>query len=298
MPETQETALPTMEEYVTSRTATAATTPQEKVETAPESATGTTESEKEETVKVSGGWQRRIDKKTKEATQWKEAFEAAERDRKILEAKLSGSTETAKPTVESGPRPRPKAADTKADGTAKYADWEAYEDDLLAWNREQIKSELSADQKKAAEASEQEKANNEVTTKFQERGNKYFETHPEDRELLFGEDSAALHIPQGSVMDAFIIDSEFPMQILKHLTENPGEVKRILALAPIAQAKAMTKIEDGLGTTEETLSPKPEKASLPAPIRPLATSTSRSAVKPENMSMEDYAKGRKNGTIR
>ena len=293
MPEVQETQQPTMEEYVASRTAPAATTPEkEQVTTAPESATGTPESEEK---KKGGGWQRRIDKLTKRSAELEETLREEREARQRLEARLAGRdpAELTKQPVEQGPRPRPKSTDTKPDGTAKYASWEAYEDDLLAWQEENLTSKLTAKQKQEQEASQQERSNQEIATKFKQRGDDYFKANPDDRELILGEDSPAVDIPAGSPMDAVIIDSEHSFQMLKHLCENPEEIERIASLNPLGQVREMLKIEQLVsGTSLENSSPEPKKAGLPAPIKPIATSTSKSAPKPENMTMAEYAKWR------
>ena len=296
MPEVQETQQPTMEEYVASRAATAATTPTEKVESAPESATGKPESEEEKKAK-GGGWQRRIDKLTKRGTELEESLNEERAARQRLEAKLAGRdpAELSKKTVEQGPRPRPKATDAKYQGEKGF---ELYEDDLLAWQEEtltaKLETKLTAKQKEQAEATEQEKANQETISKFQKNGNAFKEQFPEEYEEILAPDSPAVNIPAGSVMDAIILNSEMPFQILKHLCDNPEEITRIAQLPGLEQAEAMFEIKKALGSAKtESSSPEPKKASLPAPIRPVSTSTSKSTVKPQDMSMEDYANWRK-----
>lgn len=307
MPETEVS----MEEYVASRTSApvetekpAAITPPEKITTDPESATGTPESEEEKKAK-GGGWQRRIDKLTKRSSELEETLKEEREARQRLEAKLAGRdpAELSKPkTTEPGARPKPKSTDLKADGTSKYADYDEFIEDLTDWKSEQVKTatiaEMTAAQKKAAEEAEQQKQAKAFEDGFLKRGNEYFEHNPDDKELMLGEDSPAKAIPAGSVVDAIILESEHGMKVLAHLCKNPDEIPRILGLHPVAQAREMMKIERTFESTEEKTSPEPKKASLPAPIKPISTSTSKSAIKPENMDMEDYARGRNAGTIR
>lgn len=306
MPE-QQIVEPSMEEYVAKRTAevsptNAATTPTEQVETAPESAPGTPESEEEKKSK-GGGWQRRIDKLTKRSTELEEALKEEREARQRLEARQAGRDPAelakAKP-VEPGTRPEPTVSDTNPDGTLKYSGndgWDRFHADLRKWDREQVLIEVENKAKQSAEKAEVEKQGKTIQENFEKRAKAYFDAHPADKELLLGEDSPAAQIPAGSVMDAIILESDNSCEILKHLCDNPEEITRILALSPVGQAREMVKIEQAVSSEEQT-SPEPKKASLPAPIRPLSTGTSKSTVKPENMDMDEYARGRKAGTIR
>jgi hypothetical protein len=305
MPEIQQPEEVSMDEYVQSRTSTetekpAATTPQEQVTTSPESATGTPESEKEK--QVSGGWQRRIDKLTKRNTETEAALRDEREARQRLEAKLSGRAPTEQVTgkpVESGTRPKPNAKDLKADGTAKYADWEEYIDDLTDWKSEQkeakILDKVRQESKQTQEQQEAEKQGKAVMEIFVKRADASVAKHPDWKEVVYDEDSPITQIQAGSVMDGFILDSEQGTELLYHLAKNPDDFTRIAALGPFAQARELHKIEMSLGdsSAEEKSSPEPKKNSLPAPIKPLSVNTSKSTVSLDKMSMEDYARARK-----
>jgi hypothetical protein len=293
-----------MEEYAAQRTASretvAATTPQEKVTTASESAPDTPESE-EETKKVGGGWQRRIDKLTKRNAQIEADLQEERAARQRLEARQAGRDpkELAEKVTDSGSRPKPKPSDLKADGTPKYADFDAYLDDRDEWVKEQAIAKVTEETKKAKEQEAQEKTATEIKANFEKRAKEYIAAHPDAKELIFGEDSESVNIPPGSVMDVMILKSENAIEILAHLCNNPDEISRIAALDPLDQAEEMFKIKQLVGTTKSSDdSPQTKKASLPAPIKPLSTGTSKSTVPLDKAGMDDYVRARKAGQTR
>lgn len=302
MPEVEiQNAGVSMADYVKARTAgedpaKAATTPPEKVETAPESATGKTEEEGK--TKSGGGFQRRIDKLTKSLSEKDAALQEEREARQRLEARLAGRdpAELAKKPIEQGPRPEPDINDQKYKG---QDGWELYNKDVRAWDREQAKlealKEIDAKTKKETEQSTAQSREKTIADSFQKKYEAAKAKHGDLEELLMDEDSEAKQIVSGSVMDGFILDPENEgIEVLIHLCKNPGEISRIQALSPQKQIRELGKIEESLlsGTEQETSSPQPKKPTLPAPIRPVSTGTAKSAAKPEAMSMEDYAKWR------
>lgn len=313
MPDTQATpvAEPSMEEYAASRIAppeakateekTAAITPPEKITTDPESAPGTSETEEEKKQKTGGGWQRRIDKLTKRSSELEETLTEERLARQRLEARLAGRdpADSSKKTESAGARPEPTMHDTKPDGTPLYEDFMAFQKAQRAWDKEQIRLELLGEvEKKTTQAkaqTEQERQAAEITNSFTQRLNAAKSKHSDFQELVESEDSPALTIPAGSVMDATILDSELGAEILYALCQKPEEIKRIIALPPMQQAREMFKLEQSIAVTpsEEKQSPEPKKSVLPAPIKPVGSGTSKSTVNPADMSMEDYARWRK-----
>jgi len=303
MPEVIQNAEPSMAEYVKARTAgedpakAAATTPQEPVKTAPESATGTTE--EEDKKPKGGGFQRRIDKLTKEKSTLEETIREEREARQRLEARLAGRDPaelSKKATTEQGPRPEPDINDPKYKAENG---WDLYFKDVRAWDREQAKlealKEVDAKTKKETEQTEAQRQEKLIAESFQKKYEAAKAEYPDLEEILTDEESEAKLIQQGSVIDGFILDPENEgVKVLVHLCKHPGEIARIQALSPQKQIRELGKIEESLtGETKETSSPEPKKPTLPAPIKPVATGTAKSAVKPENMSMEEYANWRK-----
>lgn len=294
MPE-QQTAEVSMDDYVKARSAgetitekPAAITPEkENIKTESESAPDNLESEEDKAK--GGGWQRRIDKLTKK-------FNASESARLAAESKLAerAPAESVKDKpIEPGARPEPKSTDLKADGKPKYADYDEFLTDIRKWDKEQA----SLEGKQQTEKQEQAKQEKFVTDSFQNKAKAAEGVHADFKDVVFGEDSPVTEgkIVAGSIIDGFILDPDNEgIEVLYHLCKNPTEIERIGALSPQKQIRELGKIEDAILADQKTEdSPPPKKAALPAPIRPVSTSTSKSTVPLEKMSMDDYARARK-----
>lgn len=307
MPEVQAVEV-SMDDYVKARSAgekpaekQAAITPSEQIKTESEPATDNLESAEDKKSK-GGGWQRRIDKLTKELNEERRA-------RQVAEAKGTERTPTEqakdKP-VEQGQRSKPKSSDLKADGTPKYPDYDAFLEDYAAWRDEQLEEKFSGKlteaQKKAQTDAENQKQEKVITEAFEKRTKAAQAKHDDFEETVFGEDSPISEgrIQSGSVIDGFILDPDNEgIEVLYHLCKNPGEIDRISKLSPQKQIRELGKIEDSIlasNGTEEKHSPDQKKVNgLPPPIRPVATGTAKSAVKLSELGMDDYAKARKEG---
>jgi hypothetical protein len=63
-------------------------------------------------------------------------------------------------------------------------------------------------------------------------------------------------IKLNSVLDAWLLDSDYGALMLYHLAKNPSEIERIQSLSPFKSARELTKLEDKLSTGS---TPIPEK---------------------------------------
>lgn len=134
----------------------------------------------------------------------------------------------------------PQLADTKPDGSPKYESYEDWVDARAEWKAEQkfasIKTaEAEAKVKEAKATEEKERADNwhkriaEATTR-----------HADFKDVALNPD---LPVPEGSVIDGFILDSPHGAEILYQFGSNPDELQRISALSPYDQAREFVKME-------------------------------------------------------
>ncbi len=65
-------------------------------------------------------------------------------------------------------------------------------------------------------------------------------------------------IPSGSVIDAWILESEHGADVLYALMKNPAEIRRINSLKPHAQARELTLLEQKALTPPKTVTSAPE----------------------------------------
>lgn len=88
--------------------------------------------------------------------------------------------------------------------------------------------------------------------------------HADFEAIAFAPFKAGYEIPVGSAMDAWILESDHGAEVLYALQKNPAEIKRLLALGPIAQTRELVKLEDTAlaASTVKTKTDAPE----PGPV--------------------------------
>jgi hypothetical protein len=206
-----------------------------------------------------------------------------------LEAKLSKPPESpasaaekteAKPAAAAQvPKtPKPKATDLDANGKAKYATWEEYEDARDEWTRETLREEVRAEHEKSVQKAEQDKQQQQLADTWKGRVDEAIKKHDDFAEVAF---DPKLQIPVGSATDAFILDSELGAEVLYHFGKHPAELARITAIkSPLAQIRELMKLEIKLSgdTSSETSKSsatsngeKEVKAEAKAPIPKITT---------------------------
>jgi len=141
--------------------------------------------------------------------------------------------------------------------------YETYEEYVRALTDHRIASAIKADreaQAKAAKQVEIEKQNQVIAEGWQKRVAEATKRHPDFVEVAL---DTTLPIPVGSVIDAFLLESESGSEVLYHLGQNPDEITRIAALKPIAQARELVKIE--LTLSGQPIPPARKITSAPPP---------------------------------
>lgn len=183
---------------------------------------------------------------------------------KKLEAELAASKTAPKADAQVEP-PQPKAEklrtkptleDKEKDGQPKYKNWEEYNEDLIDWKAEQKFTEYrKAEEKAKQEAATAEQAR-KITETWNERVKKASAKYPDLKEALSLETGPGNLIQKGSVVDAWILDSDLGPDILHHFHLDRDDLERIGALHPIAATRELTKLEIKL-SGEPTKAPPP-----------------------------------------
>ena len=221
--------------------------------------------------KKKGGFQKRIDKLT--------------REKNDLEARLS-RLEAAQPKKEEGKTetgaPDPLFFETQADYLAAL-----------------VKYTVTQTKKEELEETKNEVAKKEVevrTESWTDRVAAAHEAHPDLNDLL-EED-----LPVSPAVNEILIESEIGGELLYWLASNPKECSRISHLGPLAAAKAMGVIEDRLlaALPKEQTEKKAEEPEIKVkvtaakkPIIPVSGGKGSTGSKsPDDMSLEEYRKWR------
>lgn len=270
-----------------------------QAEIEPASDTGTPESEPEQgKAKGKGGFQRRIDKLTREKTQ---ALELAGQERLArlrLEAQLAphrgaGATEQAHAGGLGDPGdPKPSEE--------QFETWEDYTEGLTRWA---VRQEAKAQKQKELQADAEEAANQRLRETF-DAHNKRLNTarqQYEDWEQVAAslEDGGAIPQSVGLAM----IELDNGPAVMYHLAKNPGllaklnEMSEVRAVAEIGRIAASLS---GNNTAENAHAGRssPESwpvSTAPAPIKPVGGSATKAATDPSRMPLADYIKWRNGG---
>ena len=228
------------------------------------------ENKQNDKPKKKGGFQKRIDKLTKERTlasqerdYWREL--ALKNGQKPIE-KVEPVETKAKQTEG---RPDPDNFKNQAEYVEALADWK--------FDQKQAKAEQSRKLEQAK--AEQEK----TTTTFQAKTKEFQKTNPDFLEVL----EAVDHIPLTPALQDIFLTSENGHELMYDLAKNPEEYERISKLSPTAIYREMGKREAKMSQpSKEVIEPKTTKA--PAPVKPVGKSATVSTKDPGEMSYQEY----------
>lgn len=233
--------------------------------------------------KHKGGFQRRIDKLTKEKSD-KERELAYWRE----QALRTQPTETKKDEpVKSAETAKPKSDD--------FATWDEYHEALTDWKVEQ---KLSARDKEATEKAEKAKAEAEQKTasqKWEDACEKAREAHEDFDEVALNPDIQQHITP---VIAAAVAESDVNTEIAYYLGQHPDELQRISKLSPVGQAREIGKLEaqfaSGKSEASATEVKEPPISKAPAPIKPVGKASGHAPVDIHDPAMpyKDFVKAR------
>jgi hypothetical protein len=125
-------------------------------------------------------------------------------------------------------------------GTADPAYLEALTDYKVADAREKDRVSAAAESTNAHNASEAARIRDSWQTRVEDAKT----VHTDFEKVAFAPFKPGFEIPMGSAMDAWILESDHGAEVLYALQKNPAEIKRLLALGPIAQTRALVQLED------------------------------------------------------
>lgn len=192
--------------------------------------------------------------KTKEDSEkrWKELSEDRGRlQREVEELKRQVSAprdtrQTSQPAAETKPAEvvaRPKMTDVDPRTQKPYADLDNFHEDLAKWATDQAVREMDGRQSKA----QKEQQDRQLAESRKVLIDKFNERTAKTREKLPDFDDVALKTPlpirEGSVADAFLMESDHGPEMLYELAKNVPEIERIQKLNPIAQARELFRLE-------------------------------------------------------
>lgn len=235
--------------------------------------------ETEEKPKHKGGFQKRIDHLTKE-------LRAKEREAELLAeiARLKGEPlAEKKPAVEPVKVGKPKLDD--------YASYEDFVEALADFKAEEKYQSLKA---KDEEKLQTESNEADLRQKFDAHVKRVMvaqEKYPDYDEVIANIDSEQDAIPEGLALTIMELDNG--PDVAYHLAKDPELTAKLKGMSVLKAIAELGKLSDKL--TAKTEEPRKPKTAAPAPIKPVATGTTKSAVPLAEMSYSEYKKARQQG---
>jgi len=172
----------------------------------------------------------------------------------------------AKPEVKTEGKAKPNSNDVDEQGKPRFKSWAEYEDARDQWNREELLRLVEEKQTATHKSQQVQEAEQVIAKEWNSRINKARERYEDFDAVAL---NTSLPIKQGSVPDAFILDSEYGADVLYYLGEHQDELTRILTLNPIAQGRELFKIEQKFVAPPAPAKKDPAPAPRPpAPLPP------------------------------
>ena len=237
--------------------------------------------------------------KSQEATA-RDVPRIAELTKRLRDAEAERDALRARPTPIAEPRPtapepsivpRETRATVPATATAKpkiddFQDYDAYIEALTDWK-------IGEGRRQDRETAQREADATALTTSWRTRVDSAKTRYPDFEQVALLTPTA---IPQGSLVDAWILEHRTGADVLYTLQQNPGELDRILALPIFDQVEALTllgqrmvsprepAVRTGAAATPSVkIAPRP-----PTPVRTSAVSASDEPPDPEKDSLAEH----------
>lgn len=249
-----------------------------KAEAVSETAKPDDEIEVEEKPKFKGGFQKKIDKLTREK------YEAIERENALLK-KLAERGEPLAPKAVEAVKAKPKVDD--------FNTYEEYVESLADWKAEQKYRDLSAKENETAEQEVQQAQLQERFDAHVKRVEAAREKYTDYDQVVESIEAENDELPEGVALT--IVELENGPDVAYHLAKNPEILSKLREMSSYRAIAEIGKIADKLAGTAEPKEPPKPKSAAPAPIKPVSTGATKSAVPLDEMSYSDYKKARASG---
>lgn len=211
--------------------------------------------------KQSGGWQRRIDKKTREAAE-------ARREAEFWKAqalKSAAAPEGAKPSQETATAPKP----AESTGEPNPDDFQTHAEYVRALTKWTTKQELEA-KERAQKELEVKNQRSTVERTFAERSKAFAEKTKDYHSVIANGQEDGLFISEA--MHSVILESDHGPALFYELAKNPEESQRIGQLPPHRQLMEMGKLESRILASASSPEPKEQETKItkaPKPPEPV-----------------------------
>jgi hypothetical protein len=155
------------------------------------------------------------------------------------------AAEPEKKTEPARGKAEPQLDDKNTDGTPKYKIYAEYQKDWSNWvMKEAVREARAAASEHTTTAQKQQETARAQAIIAEVWNGRVTEARTKHADFDAVALNPELPIKQGSITDAFILDSDHGAEVLYYLGKNPAELTRIQVLNPLAQARALFSIEN------------------------------------------------------
>jgi hypothetical protein len=221
---------------------------------------------------------------------------ALKAERAALEAELA--LKKALPATDAAAPPKPKLADTKADGTPRYANYEEWVDAVGEWHAdrakavttqsvETLKKEQTQAERDRIDHARAVRAEQNAVASYESKLDAFRTSTPDFDAVLSAAQEAVQEIVEDLGKDALhaldtytVHDAENGPAIVHYLSQNPDEMRRIAELSIPRQLAALGRLDERLAPASKKPAQraKPPVSSAPDPITPVGGSPTSSSV--------------------
>ena len=224
-------------------------------------------------------------------------------EKKALEAKLAQTVKTDVPPA-SSPAPqaqqaqpgrqKPSIGDQNPDGSAKFATYEDFVEDLADWKAEQ---RLENARQQQVQQQQTEKIKESVEDARKRYGDEFESVIEPTAATIMGNKSIPVEVKKmmadSDVLPELVYTIGTDQKTMKELERlartNPSQAIRYIATLEVGIRQELAKAEPSEGTA----APEPKKTSAPKPPSPVTGSSSRAFdVSDESLSPDDWARRR------
>jgi len=260
--------------------------PEQTVEPEAEEPEPEPDSEPEESQEPKG---KGAEKRIKQLLAEKKAAEARAEE---LARKLAEKQDVKPPESSPAQRAKPTIDDKNPDGSPKYTDWDAYNEDFVDWKAEQKMAEYKREQAKQEAQRTFESQMSEVRTRY------------EDADAVIAPAIKALNeakLPQ-AVTEVFGTSPQF-FDLCYEVGSDPEKMEKFISLARTNPREALKQVflsEDKLvrqrdekGKFISKEAPEPKKTTAPKPPAPVGGASTRSFdVSDDSLSADEWMRKR------
>jgi hypothetical protein len=250
----------------------------------------------EQRPKGKGGFQKKIDKLTREKGELAAKLSEYEERFEQIEKRLAPKAETKddKPAAKTDASAPPKPLES--DIGTKYKDWTEYNEALIDWKADRRLEAKLAERDQSAQEREIQESQEALEEGYKTAADEFVEKEaPDFNEAISKAAKAGMKLPEPIVN--FIKELHNGPAVTYYLVTNPEEALALIEMSPAMGFATIGRISHGLETKVAPPKPPAKKivSTAPPAVKPVAGNSAKISASPQDLSKsapDDYVRGR------